>query len=391
MNKFTKILITSIFTIFMIGSFAQSAFAINVNPLSVIFNPNPLFSAINFAPGSEVTGNVTVTNNSGSSQNIIVESTNAVDTSGLGDKLNLTIKEGANTKYTNTLGSFLRSGEVSLSSLANNASTNYTFNVTFDNSAGDSLQNKTLGFDLCVGFQGGSLHCGDTVISGGSGGGSGGSISGSHGGSAITLVIYNEQATNIVDVNSSGTATITWNTNKLSTSQVIYGISPGPYNLDLSIFPNLGYPYGSVEDSNKVTNHSVLLTGLIPGQTYVYRVVSHASPATVSYEHKFTVPPLLLAQNTNIGNGNTINNAGQVLGAEINPLSTGSDNNVKTSSTSVGNKLNNNQNLLGASAGSIIGIPNSLLWILLLILLLLLFILIRRRKNKESKNTNITT
>jgi hypothetical protein len=32
------------------------------------------------------------------------------------------------------------------------------------------------------------------------------------------------------------------------------------------------------------------ISGLIPGATYRYRIVSHASPPTVGYEHMFTVP-----------------------------------------------------------------------------------------------------
>jgi hypothetical protein len=304
MKNFLKVLILPIAIITMVGGFAHPAFAVEPTPLSVTFSSNPLFSEANFTPGGEVTSNVGVENNSGSSQNIIVEATNAVDTSGLGDKLNLIIKEGGTPLYTGTLGAFLRAGEVSLSSLANENNTSYSFNVSFDGSAENNLQGKNLGFDLCIGFEGGATQCGNTVISGengGGGGGGGGSSTSGSGGNTITLVIYNEQAINILNVGNSGVATITWDTNKLSTSQVIYGVSPGLYNLDLNILPNLGYPYGSVEDPLKVTNHSVLLTGLTPGATYVYRVVSHASPATVGYEHQFTVPLLAQAGNPNPG------------------------------------------------------------------------------------------
>src|ERR1035437_3713115 len=292
-----------------------------------------------------------------SESKIIQEATNAVDTSGLGDKLNLIIKEGGTPLYTGTLGAFLRAGEVSLSSLANENNTSYSFNVSFDGSAENNLQGKNLGFDLCIGFEGGATQCGNTVISGENGGGGGSSTSGS-GGNTITLIISNEQALNISNVGASGSATITWDTNKLSTSQVIYGVSPGPYNLDLNILPNLGYPLGSTEDGNKVMNHSVILTGLTPGATYLYRVVSHASPATVSYEHQFTVP--LLAENNNpILNNNNLNNAGQVLGAQNNPLALGTNNNGGLDTTeNAGNLNNKGGNLLGASAGNIMGLPN---------------------------------
>jgi hypothetical protein len=388
MKKFTQILILSIFTILMIGGFAKSAFA--DAPLIVHFQNEPqhLFNEANFAPGNEITRTIGVSNNSGSSQNIIVEATNALDTGGLGDKLNLVIKEGDIIRYNDTLGKFLRAGEVSLSPLSNISNTTYSFGVTFDTGADDNLQNKTLGFDLCVGFQGGTTQCGNTVISGENGGNTGGStISGSNGGT-ITLIISNEQALNISNVGQTGSATIIWDTNKLSTSQVIYGVSSGSYNLDLNILPNLGYPLGSVEDGNKVMNHSVTLSGLTPGATYVYRVVSRASPATVSYEHQFTVP--LLAENNNPilnNNNNNLNNAGQVLGAQNNPSDIGINNDGELDTTeNAGNLNNQGGNLLGASAGNIMGLPNLSFWALLVALLLLIILVVRiiYRRRKTS-------
>jgi hypothetical protein len=346
MKKFTQILILSIFTILMVGIFTESALAAPLPPLSVTFSSDPLFKEVNFAPGGEVTGSASVSNNSGSSQNIIVEATNAVDNGGLGDKLNLTITESGNNKYTGKLGAFLRNGEVELSSLNDNTSTNYLFNITFDNNAENNLQGKNLGFDLCIGFQGGTMHCGNTVISDENGGG-GSSTSGSYGG-VVTLVIYNEQALNITNTDTSGSATINWNTNKLSTSQVIYGISSGSYNLDLNILPNLGYPLGSVEDGNKVMNHSVLLTGLIPGETYVYRVVSHASPATVSYEHQFTVPQQPLTEKNNLALNNNNGDNVQETGVENKESIAGIENASNNNIDNIKNTTNNN--LLGASA-----------------------------------------
>ncbi|KKP88672.1 MAG: hypothetical protein UR92_C0001G0051 [Candidatus Nomurabacteria bacterium GW2011_GWA2_35_80] len=108
---------------------------------------------------------------------------------------------------------------MSLSAL-DSGSTTYTFEVSFLDSTDNDYQGKSLGFDLCIGFSGGNLQCGDTVVSGEDGDGGGGSISGSGSGS-IVLTIFNEQALNISSVDESGIATITWNTNKLATSQVI--------------------------------------------------------------------------------------------------------------------------------------------------------------------------
>ena len=101
------------------------------------------------------------------------------------------------------------------------------------------------------------------------------------------LAIYNEQVSNL-NV-GTGTAFIEWDTNLYSTSQVIYGpVSGGPYTLNPGLLPNLGYPLGSPEYPTKVMHHAVFLTGLSPSTTYVYRVVSRASPPTVSAERQFT-------------------------------------------------------------------------------------------------------
>src|SRR6185503_13701250 len=60
------------------------------------------------------------------------------------------------------------------------------------------------------------------------------------------------------------TATIKWKTDKASDSRVEYGLDTN---------------YGTVSVINpaQITDHSVALTGLAPGQTYHYRVISRDS------------------------------------------------------------------------------------------------------------------
>jgi len=321
LNNITSIFILA-FVIMFTGFFTTApVYAVESN-LDVTFQETPLFDEANFLPGNEVARTVSVTNNSDSIQTVIVESINANDADGLGDELNLVIKEGATTLYDNTLGTFLRAGEVTLSTLSSSASTTYSFGVTFNGDAENDTQGTTLGFDLCVGFEGGNTHCGDTVTggegdqdddtsggiidedvgggdSGGGGSGNGGASSpgtgsgGGGGGQNITLVITNEAVLNVNIVD--GKAVITWNTNHLVTSQVVYGPEsredepfPFPYSINLTVDPYFGYPFGTVEDPNKVTSHSVELIDLVPGETYRFRVVSRASPPTVSFEHTFT-------------------------------------------------------------------------------------------------------
>ena len=265
--------------------------------LEVVFNPKPLFEKLNFLPGDNTSGTITVTNNSGESQQIITESINGIDPDGLGSALKLRIfKNNVPDFYNNSLGDFLSSaGEVSLSALSDGETAVYTYEVIFGEDV-EEYQNATLGFDICVGFEDeNGRACGNTVIGDdeddegdiitGSGGGGGGGIYHS-----VPLVVENED---LIEPNiPSGTATITWNTNLLSTSQVVYGsVSDGPYVLVLADDDTgptyLGYPLWTAENPIKVTSHNVLLTGLIDGETYKFRVVSRASPPTIGFEYVF--------------------------------------------------------------------------------------------------------
>lgn len=289
MKNFLKIFILVITVLLTFGSFSGAVLAIA--PLDVQFIPDPLFNQPNFLPLDEVSGNVTVANNSGTAQNILTEAINISDGNNFGSLLNLKIEGDSTTYFNNSLADFFSTaGEVPLGVVADGGSRIFTYTISFINSSDNSYQGKTLGFDVCVGFEGGTSHCGDTVIGdeddtdgeGGNGGG-GGTSSGSR---PTSLIIFNEQAL----PEASGTAEITWDTNRLSTSQVIYGLeSEGPYVLDLTP-PDFGYPFYTDEDPTKVISHSMPLAGLIPGEIYVYRVISRASPPTISPEYQFIIP-----------------------------------------------------------------------------------------------------
>ena len=335
-----------IFTI-ALAFVASPVYAAN---LTVIFEnaPLPLFGEVNFLPGDSKDGDVEVNNGTGATQSVYAESVNGSDPDGLGSQLNLTVFEDGSPLlgFPMTFSNFLSAGPVSLSSLGAGATTTYTFEVSFIDSADNDYMGKSLGFDLCIGFSGGTFQCGDTVIGGeedtdggGGGGGGGGSIPGT-GGGPTTLTIFGEQTADINPLD--GSAVITWDTNLLSTSQVIYGLaSDGLYVLDVVDPINplgsfFGYPLGTAEDPIKVLNHSVELTGLMPGETYLYRVVSRASPPTVSFEHKFTVP--ILAQGgpvgTVLGASTQGGLGGASFGVEGGDGVDGGDDNAITSTTS---------------------------------------------------------
>ena len=365
----------------MLMGFANVAFAA---PLEVIFDPDPLFNKPNFLPGDETSGEVTVTNDSGVTKNILTEAINVSDNDNFGSLLHLNISGG--TPYDDSLADFFSTaGEVPLGLIADGEEKTFTYTISFIDSSDNSYQGKTLGFDICVGFQGETTtHCGDTVA-GGDGGG--GSISGSGSSGSIILTIFDEQALNISSVDESGIATITWNTNKLATSQVIYGPTPPSYILDIvePYWGYFGYPLGTVEDTTKVINHSVSLTGLIPGQTYVYRVVSRASPPTISSEHRFTVPSITspLAQ---AGAGAVLGTSAGGGGSVSESASNGILGNVLGDTSGVTEEIpDQNENLglvLASSLKNILSIC-SLIALLILLVIYLIWVLWLRKKYEK--------
>lgn len=278
-NVLQKFSLLSLAVVFAVGFYSiPTAYA--VEELVVDFEATPLFDEANFLPGNDVTRSVDVTNNSDSDQDIVVEAINVSDPNDFGDVLNLLIEEDGDELFNDSLLEFFDSGEVSLSELSGNGEdTTYDFTVYFDDESEDSYQEKSLGFDILIGFQGGESE----PSGGGGGGGEGG---GGGGGGPIPGLTITNEASEVV-IPGYTTALITWQTNYFSTSQVIYGTTPGQFDFSAGP-PNYGYEFSTVEDPTKVTFHEVTLTGLIPETTYYWRAVSHASPATISYEGTFS-------------------------------------------------------------------------------------------------------
>ncbi len=93
---------------------------------------------------------------------------------------------------------------------------------------------------------------------------------------------------------------ITWHTNKPSTSRIVYGLSPvkrlGPW-------PNLGYANSTAKDLDKKTFHQVSVENLKPGSTYYFRVISGASPEVFSDELSITTDNLDIIKNGDSDSG----------------------------------------------------------------------------------------
>jgi hypothetical protein len=87
------------------------------------------------------------------------------------------------------------------------------------------------------------------------------------------LQITGEQKINI----STNSATVKWTTSHPATSRVLFDTVSHP-NPITATTTNYGYANSTVEDVAMVTDHSVIVSGLLAGKTYYMRPVSHGSP-----------------------------------------------------------------------------------------------------------------
>ncbi|MFA4998517.1 MAG: fibronectin type III domain-containing protein [Candidatus Paceibacterota bacterium] len=406
MNKFFQTILTVSLIALGLGIFCTTPALAQSGDLTVKYwsetsqawSPlsGPLFNEVSFAPGDSVIRLARVTNNSGSTQKIAVETINENNPDHLAERLNFTIKQGETVLYNDTLANFFVAGEKYLSDLVNGAQTQYDFIITFDAGANDDYQGKTLGFDIIIGFQGTE----------------GGPISPSQGGSGggvlpPGLTIVNQSNSEIEETS----VTITWDTSYAATSQVIYSTAAESHTLNLNdntgMPPTYGYAHTTPEYdvSPRVTSHSVTITGLAQGTTYYYRAVSHGSLA-ISEEYSFVTKGVAGVATTvseteetaeEVGGGTTPENTppsggGQgILPENSGGLSAGTTQGAEGGA--IGETVNNNEGKGGNAQNSwlaaIGGIPlgwRILLLILIVVgLILLIMWLIGRRRKKRTK------
>lgn len=182
-----KSLLTILFTLT-----ALTLPAVSYAGIDVTFQTTPLFGVANFLPGDTVTKTVTVTNTGAVSENVYTELLNVFD-GGLAEKVDVVISSGG-ILFSGSFDDYENGNEVFLSSLPGGASIVYNFAFSFEPAAGNEYQNKSLGFDICVGFSGGQFECdttddpddpndpNDPGGGGNNGGGGGGSSSSRNGG-----------------------------------------------------------------------------------------------------------------------------------------------------------------------------------------------------------------
>jgi len=94
---------------------------------------------------------------------------------------------------------------------------------------------------------------------------------GGGGGGSTKPVISNIRVTDVTET----TAIVRWDTNIPANSRVIFDTTSRP-SISGESYPNFGYARTSPlqDDSVKVTDHAVTLTGLSSNTTYYYRVLS---------------------------------------------------------------------------------------------------------------------
>jgi len=369
MNKTVKTIL--IFTIAVFGAGLVPTFALAAD-LEVHFQETPLFDEANFLPGQTVTRSVEVKNNATETKKVGVEIidklTPQCSTNCLSDVLDLTISEqGGNTLLSGSLTAFYGAGEKILSDLAPNSTTTYLFAIIFRPLAGNNYQDSKSNFDVKIGFFG-KEAIGQEI--------SPGQISGGGTVSLPGLEISNEQFSEITE----NSVTITWQTNSLSTSRVIYSPRYLPHILDTNNPPNYGYAFSTAEDSNKVIDHTISIAGLAPGTTYYFRCVSHGSLA-IGREFSFTtlgikgeeviLPEQILPQE------------GEVLGEEIVlPEGEGpAETEIPEEEEILAEEETGLPEFL-AAIGNLFKLKN-LLWILLTIAVVILILFFLSRKNKK--------
>jgi len=128
-------------------SYAQSFGSLTVNFHSSIPG-NTFFNINNFFPGQAINKDIDV-KNGGNNTEVFVK---GVKKSGNGNPklenvLDLKITQGSNTLYSKRLGDFFNEN-ISLGNINKNQTKSYNFRVTFETSAGNPYQGKTVTFDM---------------------------------------------------------------------------------------------------------------------------------------------------------------------------------------------------------------------------------------------------
>jgi hypothetical protein len=277
MNKF--LLKASISVIVFLGiGFFLPVFALAENNITI--TPDPIFKAENIFPGYTENRTINIKNNTENDYNVINLSGQRVgelQDLDLAEMIDLEIKKGDDLIFVN-LAQFLSGDVLTLpqSGINKNGEKDFIFTIKLRKGTGNEYQGKFVFFNFIFTFTGEKT---DEII-----------VPAARGRAFLledtTLKIFGEEERMVTQEG----ATITWETNIPATSKVIYGKTSGQFDYNAGP-PAYGYEFykdGDDSGEEKVISHRVTLTDLLSGTTYYYRVVSSASPPSISRQYSFT-------------------------------------------------------------------------------------------------------
>ncbi len=267
---------TEMMSNFLKKIFILTGFALLLPGFSLASNieitPVPVFDAENLIPGDEEESTVTIKNNSDNDYESITlggKRDYSIQTYDLAEVIELRAGD-----ETINLADFLDGETITLSNegIKKNEEKSYQFAIEFQEGSGNEYQDKEIVFDFVFTFRGTKdEEEGEEVVE----------VITTAGTGSVAFRIFNESIEEI----GEDTATITWSTNRTAFGRVIYDTSPGQFDFEEGE-PSYGYTFFTPRTEERVSDHSVTITGLMPGTTYYYRSVAYSSLA-ITVEREF--------------------------------------------------------------------------------------------------------
>lgn len=140
-----------------------SADALSGDPLTVDFDPNPLFSeGGNFLPGDTASGTITAENNTETEQDLYIRFIENDQANNLGDAIQISVSDSGGGEVENqSLNDWFADNKVFLTTFSGSEEVEFDVFALFEEESGNEYQNGHVDFDVCVGFSGGGEVCMD--------------------------------------------------------------------------------------------------------------------------------------------------------------------------------------------------------------------------------------
>lgn len=291
----------------MVGIFGFGGLAVaqmQTGGIAVSYEQTPLFSNEsgdnNIVPGDIISRTVGVENQDSVAHEIAMKFYDTdkgefgLPGQNLASQFDFEIKKNGNLVYSARLDEAFDKNEIEMnSSLAGGQSETYDFILSFDHSAGNEYQSKTMGFSICLGFAGEDFCLSDesetnrglmTLASV-----SGGGISG-----GTSIIVFGSGVNTFCKDGVAG-ALLSWNTNLDAVGRGLYAPATGEEVFDYGILPNYGYNT-TLWETALAKKHFAVISGLTPGQVYNYRLDMKAGEKRLTTQafEPFTAPACVL-------------------------------------------------------------------------------------------------